>query len=461
MKHTPKTRFEPSSYRDPDGSVFYQDQKVYRSLKNKSSTLMEKLLSQQFFQNYVKQGKVIGTKLIKGSKTNFFPTDYVLEHQNIDIFTYPYEWSFSMLRDGALLTLELLQDCLRHGFILKDGSAWNITYHKGQMCFIDVLSIGEYEPGQLWEGYSQFCREFLYPLMLKAHKDINFQDLFRATLKGIDPHLMSALFTKKDLFKSGVFKHLYINEKLSNRKSIKSDTIKGKVNLPKASLLHLVENLIKVVRSLKNKSDHSVWVNYTKTNTYSDSDEREKSSFVRDYVSSLAKKRYIVDIGCNTGNYSLIAAETHQVLSCDIDPDCIDMLYQKNLKNKVSNIIPVVQNLVNPSPCLGWQLKERKSFFNRVQVDGFLSLALIHHVCISENVPLLSFVECLRSIAPSGVLEWVSKEDPMVQFLLRNRKDVFSDYNWEGFESCVTKHFKIEKTVTTNNGTRTLCWLKN
>lgn len=453
-------QFDQGSFRDFEGSVFSYKGEVYRTLTIEAAERMKTLLSSSFFAQSVALGKLVQTKLIESSAVfpkGFPVTTEVLWHEKIDQITYPFEWTFSMLKDAALLTLDLMQTLIEHNFILKDGTAWNVCFYKGNPCFYDILSIDTYQEGQPWEGFSQFLQEFLYPLMFQAYHAIDFQPLWRSTQQGIEVKLLYKTLSKTSLFKKGVFKYVYLHQKLSESKTISKSNINKEFSsphFPKKALLSLLNDLRTCVESLNIKEDHSVWKDYASQNSYEISDIEQKETFIRDGLKKL-NPLSVIDLGCNTGQYSLIASEVAQVISCDLDPICVDRLYRQ--KNK--RILPVILNLMTPSPAMGWRLSERKDFFSRIKADSFLALALIHHICISQNVPLNSFVKFLKSIASQGILEWVDKTDPMVQFLLRNRKDIFQNYSWESFHENITQSFNIERSIPLNNGKRKLLLL--
>lgn len=446
------------SFRDPAGAVFFAEGAVYRSVSEEAKTEVNKLLEAPFFQALMQKGNIVQSQLIKN--TFNVPGEMILHHEHIPFISYPFEWSFGMLKEAALLTLKLLTLAIQNGFILKDGTAWNLTYFQGKMVFFDVLSFETYIEGQAWDGYQQFCHEFLYPLLLKAHKNIHFQDYFKGTLRGVDVQLMDKIFGLKDIFKTGVFKYVILNAILTGSKKVNASTINRKYKLSKMALLGLVMDLSKIVQQLECATDHSVWIDYATNNTYKNQDESDKIAFVQRFLSVLPEGSKVVDLGCNTGKYAFMASERHQVIACDLDADCIEAIYQKAAQTKNTAITPVVLNLMNPSANVGWGLVERKSIYERLKVNGFLSLALIHHICIANNVPLTHFVQFLAQLGSCGVLEWVEKSDPMVQFLLRNRKDIFNHYDWDNFAACVTQYFNIKEVITVNEGMRKLCWLE-
>lgn len=447
--------FDEGSFRDPEGHVFYYEDKVYRTLDLQASERIKTLLNLPFYNNWVKEGRLVDTKLLKAIDVlpkGGIETDHILWHEKIPYVTYPFEWTFSMLKDGALLTLDLMKILLENDFILKDGTAWNICFNKGKAIFYDILSINSYQEGQPWEGFSQFLQEFLYPLMLQAYHGIDFQPMWRATQQGIPVSYLYKTLSKSSLLKKGIFKYVFLQEKFSSSKTISAASFKQEFSaqaFSKEALNNLLKDLRACIAHLHVTKDKSIWKDYASQNSYEVADTKEKEKFISEGLQTL-KPSAVMDLGCNTGHYSLIASKTTQVISCDLDPACVDYIYlQRN-----NNIQPVVLNLMTPSPTMGWFLRERKDIFTRLKVDSFLALALIHHLCISYNVPLDSFVEFLKSIAPQGIVEWVDKTDPMVQFLLRNRTDIFKNYTWENFQCSIKKHFNIEKVITLNNGTR-------
>ena len=222
-----------------------------------------------------------------------------------------------------------------------------------------------------------------------------------------------------------------------------------------------MSNVTSVIANLHSRKSQSVWKNYAHDNTYQSEDRTQKESFIADMLTRNTFVQ-VVDLGCNTGHYSRFAAPfVERVVAVDFDPACIDILYRSLSQNDVwrQRITPMVGNLMNPSPALGWDLRERTDQLHRLKSDAFLALALMHHVCITENVPLPMFVAFLKEIAPCGIVEWVDKTDPMVKVLLRNRRDVFETYTWEYFQHCLEEHFHLDRVVSLNQGNRKLCFV--
>jgi hypothetical protein len=383
----------------------------------------------------------------------------VVEHERIPFVSYPYEWPFQMLKDAALLHLEILGRCLPHDLILKDSSAFNVQFIGSEPIFIDILSFARLEPGEPWIGYNQFCKLFLYPLMLQAYKQVPFQSWLRSELEGLDPVTFSHLMSLRDLLRPGVFTHVSLQAWMQKRMAAARYSVRSKIksaSLPKSAIANNIRGLRRLVHRLEVKVHDSTWVDYTQTHSYSDASMRQKEDFVRQAVAS-HRPHLVWDLGCNIGNFTRIAGEyAEYVVAMDADHLSIERLYQNLKREGRRNVLPLVMNLTNISPNQGWGSCERQSLPARGKPDLTLCLALVHHMAISANVPISSFIAWLAGLGTSLVIELVSKEDPMVKQLLLNKVDTYDDYNRPFFERCLNKFFRVERSLALTGGTRYL-----
>ena len=459
-------RFDPGSFKDPEGRVFLANGEVYRTLGAAAEGRMRALAEDGVLDRLAADGLLIPTRLVSAADAGLDPREVgeaVLHHERIGVFTYPFEWSFEMLRDAALVTLDLLEACLGRGLVLKDASAYNVAPHNGRMVFFDALSIDRHEDGTPWDGYAQFCREFLFPLMLTAYRGVDFQHWFRGRLDGLALADIARLVSWRDCLRPGVLRHVVLQARLERsfaRADVKLRASFRDVKYSRDLIAANVRGLRKLVRGLRYKAAGSVWIDYGKESSYSEESRKTKADFVARALERLAPEQ-VVDLGCNVGDYSLIAARlARRVVSLDADPACIDALYRRLRDGRVVNVAPLVGDLLNPSPGLGWNLRQRAPLFERIGASGaFLALALIHHIRIGGNVPLAAVLDLLRGLAPAGVVEWVDKRDSMVQRMLRNRVDVFDDYDWPTFEALARERFTVAEVVDIHGGERKLCLL--
>jgi ribosomal protein L11 methylase PrmA len=289
----------------------------------------------------------------------------------------------------------------------------------------------------LWQGYNQFCRLFLAPLLLEAWSGVAFQPFLRGRIEGIPLAEAARMLPKRKLFTSlQAFMHISLHGKAEAgaSSSMKGDKRNAPAVLPKGRYMALLRELRHFIEGLSSsRRAKSFWEAYAAVNSYSDDMKLKKAGVVGDFVRRNAIAS-VVDIGGNTGDYSKAALEAgaRSALVLDGDNDSIEIAYQRS-KAGVAGLSACLVDVADPSPGMGWNGKERDSLTARVGADAVLALAVIHHLCIGRNIPLRSAVQWLVSIAPKGIIEFVPKSDPMVVQMLSSRDDVFHDYDLDHF----------------------------
>lgn len=414
-------------------------------------------------------GHIVRTSIVSPADAKF-PVDImpavsgqtILAHESLNFISYSYEWSFTMLKEAALLTLNIQEQAIKHGYSLKDATSFNIAFRDRGPVFLDVLSFEIYNEGKPWIAHGQFCRCFLFPLFITAYLGLPFHAILRGNMGEISLNDVRLLFGWRNIFKKGVFSQILLPAKLEKDFASMIQTKNGTCgtieNISKKNLLVGLQNLREIISSLRPLKNHSVWTDYAQNNSYDEKARRLKRDFVTEFSRSLGANKVLVDLGANNGEYSHIAAAfCKYVIALDYDSTCIDFVY---VNRSDTNIIPIVCDLSNPSPSQGWRQRERASLFERIQSEGFLALALIHHLRVSANIPLTYIVDWLATLGECGVVEWVGKTDCMVQKLLAIRADVYFDYNESNFRELLLKHFMIVKESPTYQEDRRLFSLK-
>jgi 2-polyprenyl-3-methyl-5-hydroxy-6-metoxy-1,4-benzoquinol methylase len=370
-----------------------------------------------------------------------------------------------MLKDAALLQLQLIETSFENGWALKDATPYNIQWMGSRPVFIDVGSFVPWSEGEPWVGYRQFCSMFLTPLMLRAHLGIDHLPLLRSYIDGIAPTEAVKYFSGIKRFKKGVLSHLIFPAKVENSiaKRERDDAParqRTSRRQSRAMVVGLVQSLTRLVQRLSCEIKPTDWSQYDKTHSYQEADFDAKKAFVLKHVST-TRRSYIWDIGCNTGTFSRIAGENcSHVISVDGDHNAVEQLYLAGKMNPDSNILPLVMNLTNISPGQGWAGLERQAFDQRRQPDLVLCLALIHHVRMSANIPNLLFLKWLRSLEAEVILEFVNREDEMVVKLLTNKKEQYEDYNLGQFTAEAQRFFTIMDRESLKGGKREIFYLK-
>ena len=462
--------FEPASFRDRHSRVFQRDKRIYRALSASGLSEWETLAATRLFAGFSRRGALVATRRADDEAALLAPLGDgwagALEHERVPFISYPYEWSFGMMKDAALLQLDLVLAALDEGMILKDATAYNLQFRGASPVFIDIGSFITLDPGEPWPGYRQFCQLFLYPLLLQAYRDIPFQPWLRGSLEGIDPRDANAMLSTRDLLRSGVLAHVRLQAGAQQRfastgRDVRADLRKAgfDARLIKAN----VAGLRKLVAKLEWTRHSSTWAGYAGDNSYDEANHQKKAAFVR--AAAAERRRGLVwDIGANTGTFSRIASEhADYVVSIDADVLAVERHYQSLKQQDVRTILPLIGNVADPAPALGWRGLERLPLEKRGTPDLVLCLALIHHVVISANVPLAEFVDWLATLlSGSGdlVIEFVTKDDAMVRTLLRNKDDQYGDYEQPNFEAKLASRFEIVRQETIQSGTRTLYYAR-
>jgi SAM-dependent methyltransferase len=460
---TTRIEYDGGSFKDPSGRVFFHHERVFRTLSPAGRTEFDALVRSGLYAALVGAGHLVPTTLCRAESVGL-PTDgvgeFVLEHERIPFITYPYEWSFDMLRDAALLTLTIIERALEHDFTLKDATPFNVQFRRGKPVFIDILSFEPYRAGEPWVGYSQFCSMFLYPLMLTAYRHVEFHPWLRGALGTLSCLDMSRLFGWRDVLRPGVLVHVKLAARFQRSFEQTDVRLPGRfaeIRFSKAAIRSNVNRLRQAISKLQYAPPYPHWARYTSENTYSSEDERAKIAAVEEALARQRPRR-VWDLGCNTGVYSdLAACAGAEVVAIDADAASIEALYQAQKAGERSpNIQCLVGDLTNASPAMGWALAERRTWQARGQADFVIALALVHHIVISGNIPVEQFVSSLRSLASAGITEFVTKDDPQVKRLLSRRRDVFTDYTLARFQDALRRHFTIVKQQPNSEGTRVL-----
>jgi SAM-dependent methyltransferase len=462
-------RIEPGSFRDPHSRVVEADGAVLRLLSEEGLRDWSALAASNLHGRLAAEGKLIGTELVEDALD--LPDGLVdgaagvLRHEVVPFVSYPYEWTFEMLKDAALLQLEVLRGALDEGLILKDSSPYNVQWRGTQPVFIDVGSFERLREGEPWVGYRQFCMLFLYPLLLQAYKDMPFQPWLRGKLDGISPQECRDLLSLRDLFHRGVLGHVVLHARLERGQKHSSRDVKSELQragFKKELIVANVERLQRLVRKLEWRPGRTAWSEYRSLTHYTDADSERKAEFVRAAAVSREWNR-VWDLGCNDGRYSRIAAEhARSVLAVDADAVVVDGLY-RSLREEGSNgtILPLVVDLVDPSPALGWRGAERRTLADRGAPDLTLALALVHHVSIGGNVPVRDFLDWLRGLDTALVIEFPTPDDPLAQRLLaRKRAGTHPDYQRDYFERSLGELFDVETSEELSSGTRVLYFVR-
>ncbi len=445
----------PGSFRDPSGFVFERDGAIYRQVNQAYRLDYDRKVESGLARTLIDEGWLVPHREVDESPSDPTSAYKVLRAERIPFISYPYEWCFGQLKAAALLTLGLQRRSLAHGMSLKDASAFNVQFLGGRPIFIDALSFEAYREGEPWVAYRQFCQHFLAPLALMSRVDPRLNQLFRPSLDGVPLDLAARLLPFRSRLDPRLLIHVHLHARAQRAYGGEAGRVAPR-SFPRRALLGLIDSLENAIGSLRWEPGGTEWADYYDATNYTKGSADQKARLVAEFL-DLDRPSTVWDLGANTGRYSRLAADRGaRTVAFDVDPSCVERNNRRVVDHAEPNLLPLWMDLMNPSPSLGWDHRERLSLEGRGPCDLAMALALVHHLAIGQNVPLGRIASFLRRICRTLIVEFVPKADSQVRRLLAGRADIFDGYTPEGFELAFAEHFAIERSERLVDGERTL-----
>lgn len=430
---------------------------LYRQVNQKYSQDYAVLVNSGLYKKLTDNGLLIPHEQVGLELAQTAEAFQVIRPQPVPFISYPYEWSFSQFQAAALTTLRIQNLAIQFGMSLKDSSAYNIQFIHGRAVLIDTLSFERYQENAPWTPYRQFCQHFLAPLALMAYRDVRLGQLLRVFIDGIPLELAAALLPWHSYLQMPLLLHLHLHatsQRHFEGKAVNKMAIKQ--GLSRTALLGLLNSLENGIKGLRWNPQKTAWANYYQDDSYTTAGLEHKQQIVAGFI-DLAAPQNCWDLGANTGLFSRIASRRGiPTVAWDIDPGAVDINYRQIVQDKESNLLPLLLDLTNPSPAIGWHHRERMSLAERGPVDMIMALALIHHLVIANNTPMEMAAGFLAQLCRKLVIEFVPKEDPKTQRLLASREDIFPEYTRAGFETAFKNYFAIERAEPVQDSMRIL-----
>ena len=466
-----------ASFRDPSGRVVVHQGRVLRLMNPEGYTTLSTFVQSDVARRLSESGRIVRTELLAEHATldvlrsldllqfaSEFEQESVVEHERIPFCAYPYEWPPEMLYAAGNLTLDLAEQCLEEGRGLKDATPYNIVFRGADPVFVDLLSFENRNPlDPTWLAYAQFVRNFILPLLAERHLHIPLDQIFRTRRDGITPREIYGVLGPLRRVFPAFLRQVTLPVWLS--KFTQQDTYKlHLVNDPEKAkfiLKALFRSLRAALRRVAPQPRESAWSGYVEEQpSYTDEQIRVKSNFVEQALLRMAPSR-VLDVGCNTGIFSTMAAQRgSEVVAVDKDPVVVGRLWSQAASENL-NILPLVLDIARPSPSLGWRNQENSAFLERASghFDMVLMLSLVHHLMVSERVPLDEIIELAYELTTkAAVIEYIAPEDPMFRLLARGRDHLHASLNRSAFEDALRRRFDVVEWLP--NATRALYLLR-
>jgi hypothetical protein len=434
-----------SSFRDPSGFLFKRDGLLYRQINHSYQPHYRQLRESGLYKRLVNDGLLIPHEEADVPLADPRIGSLVIRPEPIEFISYPYEWCFGELKDAALATLAIQKLALEHNMTLKDASAYNIQFRNAKPILIDTLSFEPYTEGKPWVAYRQFCQHFLAPLALMAYRAIRLSQLLRIYMDGVPLDLASKLLPYRTRFKLPLYLHIHLHARMqATYAEGRKANGKKQSGMSRLGLRGLMDNLKAAIQHMTWNPRGTEWADYYENTNYEEEAFRGKERLVDKFI-GLTSPGSIWDLGANIGRFSRLgAARGIPTIAFDYDPAAVEKNYLDCRSQKQEKILPLVMDLTNPSAGIGWANQERMPLLARGPADLVMALALIHHLAISNNVPLDNLARFFWLAGKALIIEFVPKSDSQVLRLLTTREDIFSEYTQEAFERVFAGYFSIE-----------------
>ncbi len=468
-----------ASFRDPDGSVFSAEGRIFRAVKPPPAAILREALETPAAVRLLAEGRIVATAALDvATAESIFATaasgwraaghTEFFEHERIPFPSYPYEWPAEMLHAAAGLTLDIARQLLPHGFGIKDATPYNILFRGPNPVLVDVLSLEARDPRDpIWRPYGQFVRTFLLPLALSRCLGVPPDHLLLVRRDGVEPDEVYRWLPASQRLRRPFFSLVTIPTWLGRRDTDDPAVYQPRrLSNPEEARFVLGKMLGRARRTLDrlepDPGRKSEWSGYTDSTSYSPADAAAKAAFVEQALTDYRPQR-VLDVGANTGRFSELAAACGaSVVAIDRDPVVIGALWRK-ARAKGAGILPLAVDISRPTPATGWRNNECAPFLARCRdhFDAVLMLALIHHLVVTERIPLPEVIGLAADLTTGlAIIEFVGRGDAMFRRLLRGRDHLYEGVTEEAFETSARRHFDIIRRVPLGTADRILYLLR-
>ena len=434
---------DPGSFRDPSGFIFKEKKQIFRVVNESYQTNFNHLISSGLYSELVEKKYIVQHEK---TEKNISKDQYcVLKVDRIFPITYPFEWSFSQFKDAAILTLEIQKISLKYKMMLKDANPYNIQFKDSKAIFIDTLSFEKInDENYAWVAYKQFCEMFLGPLCLMSFIDPSLCKLLIPNIDGIPLTLVNKLLKLKHKFNPSIFIHIVLPNIINSKVESIPSEIKKKIN--KKQHLNIIEQLLIFIKNLKALKEKSEWGEY---NFETVSEKKDYVLNKENIIEQLLKNKsynIVWDVGANDGFYSrkISHLTDSHIMALDIDWKCVEKNYVINKKKNIKNITPILFDLSNPTPGVGWMNNERTNLFSRIGKPDLICLFAVMHHILNRNIPFELLLNFLNETKRDVLIEYIPYSDPKCQIIFKSRPDEFYYPSQNDFEKLIIKNFEIK-----------------
>lgn len=435
---------------DDIGKLFYWKGGLFRAISSESADDVKNMFDCGMINELVSKGLFPRSHITDYALEGY---EMIVEHEKVDMVTYPYEWSFSMLKDAAITILKVNEIAGKYSYQTKDGHGFNVVFRCGYPQFVDLGSFVRVKADfKGWQAYGEFLRFCYYPLQMWAEGN-GF--VARRMLFG-DEFMSHASFL---LYKSPIWRLLGygcaskasdVYYKFRNISSVERSKIllrnpfglgrviaylKDRQWLPLQRVKFPV--LIKKIERIKRKKASTLWSGYH-DRFYGTQEVKSTPRFDR-VIKAIKDIEVdsVLEVAGNQGAFSMLLSERtgiKDILCSDNNEDAVDKLYMR-IKEKACRITPVLLNFI--SPIITTYTKPSKE---RLKCDLVVAMAVTHHLILTNKISIDCILDAVVGYSKKYVLiEFM----PLGLFNGKNRPEVPDWYNVDWFRRHFERYFDI------------------
>ena len=465
------------SYKDTAARVVLEKGIYYRYIFNEYQAEYDHLMHSGLYKALTEKGLMITHQEVEQSQSNFYKK---LHPHQIPFQSYPFEWSYGQWRKVLYAYLQINKIALAHGMILKDATPYNFYFEGGRAILLDTSSFDFFKEGDPWIAYRQFCSEMLSPLALMHYNGQRWAKITQSHLRGMPLNFVSKQLPLKSWLNMTCLLHIHLHGKYatndSENSSLRNSNKKGfektekLVDKQKGFSKEKIVSLMKMLQSTvvnwkKPFAFEKHWIDYYQKDIASDKYLEYKEAVIKDCLTQLTnqnKVHSILDLGANTGRFSLIASEyADKVIALEYDDICVDAIDKAIVSSKKNNIYCLRMDLAETTPNMGVLEKEYSSIYTRARSSMVMGLALIHHLFISNQFNFDQIASMFNEFSERQVIiEYIPITDEKVQFLMKDKQREYAYYTEEGFTKALEQYFQIKERIQLEGSERILYLLE-
>lgn len=437
--------------RDPDAALEIGASQVTRHLTHPLQT--GHFLNSALARRWVAEGRLVQFQLTSERR---------VDAERLPFVSHPLEWCDAQLSDAARLTLDLQKEAVAEGFDMKDASAWNVLFAGSRPVFCDLLSF-ELLTERKWWAAGQFARHFILPLAVLRVKGLPTRHAFQVSRDGMLPeHARKVLGMRRFLTRFWPAMAGAASETLPPARAGKARPVAIEAIRSYRSGLHETFSWM-LDGGAPRRPSASTWSGYREhRDHYPDGSVDRKREVLQRWLSE-QKPAWVLDLGCNTGEFSRLSADSGaSVVSIDGDHDAIQTLYRS--LDHTSRIHPLIAPLDDMSGGRGWEGREHSGLMQRLwgQFDGVLMLALVHHLMVSSAIPIAEVAAMVRRCTRAwAVIEWIDENDPQMKLLCAQRRREPAHFSMDIQRNAfIDAGFELVEEIQLDPGTRRLALLR-